>query len=69
MEYSRKIRTTLRRTPFKSFTQMARKTDTFLLSSQDYLVIQEDGGNKFGERMFIAKIPAPGKKPIYHFIA
>ena len=32
-------------------------------------MIQEDGGNKFGERMFIAKIPAPGKKPIYHFIA
>lgn len=35
----------------------------------DYLVIQEDGGNKFGERTFIAQIPPSGVKPVYKFIA
>lgn len=37
--------------------------------NKDYIVIQEDGGNKFGERMFLAEIPAAGVKPTYKFIA
>ena len=38
-------------------------------NNKDYIVIQEDGGNKFGERMFLAEIPAAGVKPTYKFIA
>ena len=37
--------------------------------NKDYIVIQEDGGNKYGERMFLAEIPAAGVKPTYKFIA
>ena len=37
--------------------------------NKDYIIIQEDGGNKYGERMFIAEIPAAGVKPTYKFIA
>lgn len=37
--------------------------------NKDYIIIQEDGGNKYGERMFIAEIPAAGTKPTYKFIA
>ena len=38
-------------------------------SDGDYFVIQEDGGNKYGERMFISKRPEAGANPQYHFIA
>jgi hypothetical protein len=36
---------------------------------KDYIIIQEDGGNQFGERTFLAEIPPSGVKPTYAFIA
>jgi hypothetical protein len=36
---------------------------------KDYLLIQEDGGNRYGERTFLAEIPPSGKMPTYMFIA
>ena len=37
--------------------------------NKDYIIIQEDGGNKYGERMLIAELPAAGVMPQYKFIA
>ena len=37
--------------------------------NKDYLIIQEDGGNMYGERMLIAELPAAGVMPEYKFIA
>ena len=37
--------------------------------NKDYIIIQEDGGNKYGERMLIAELPAAGVMPEYKFIA
>jgi len=34
-----------------------------------YFIIQEDGGNRFGERMFIARRPSGTAKADYHFVA
>lgn len=38
-------------------------------SDGDYFVIEEDGGNRFGERVFISKKPEAGVNPEYHFVA
>ncbi|OUS46762.1 hypothetical protein BE221DRAFT_58689, partial [Ostreococcus tauri] len=35
----------------------------------DYFVIQEDGGNKYGERLMVAKMPAANTNATYDFIA
>ena len=35
----------------------------------DYFVIQEDGGNKYGERLLVAKMPAAKSNATYDFIA
>ena len=38
-------------------------------NGEDYIVIQEDGGNIYGERIFLYKLPAPGVLPTYYFLA
>jgi hypothetical protein len=38
-------------------------------SDGEYFIIQEDGGNRYGERMFISKRPAANVLSQYHFIA
>mgnify|MGYP003684246873 CR=1 FL=1 len=38
-------------------------------SSDGYLVIQEDGGNDFGERTFLTKIETDGTPMTYYFLA
>lgn len=38
-------------------------------TSNGYVIIQEDGGNDFGERTFISKVETDGTKMQFHFIA
>jgi len=40
-----------------------------MASDGEYFIIQEDGGNKYGERMFISKRPAANVLSQYYFIA
>jgi len=40
-----------------------------MASDGDYFIIQEDGGNRYGERMFISKRPAANVLSQYYFIA
>lgn len=41
----------------------------FAASDGDYILIQEDGGNHYGERTFLYKLPEAGVKPTYYFLA
>jgi hypothetical protein len=41
----------------------------FAASDGDYIMIQEDGGNLYGERTLMYKMPAYGVKPTYYFLA
>jgi hypothetical protein len=38
-------------------------------TTDGYVIIQEDGGNDFGERTFISKVETGGNKMTFHFIA
>ena len=40
----------------------------FAAADGDFIVIQEDGGNHFGERTFMYKLPPAGVKPTYYFL-
>jgi hypothetical protein len=43
--------------------------EVFSSASGQYILVQEDGGNRYGERMFLAKVRTDGTPMVWNFVA